>query len=142
MIVHIPYDVMKSAIKYMQEDLTTEQIGFFGMVPNIEGDAFSVDWYPADNVSPTPADSAEIEATWIAELILNSAVHPIAMMHSHPSGQYVPSDHPGGDYDQFPSMYVDVAFIWVAQYPDQVTQYTATQELHVIDIDEVLVHVQ
>jgi hypothetical protein len=135
-IVHVPTIVVDVAIADMQACPQLEVIGFFCMDKK-----YRVGWQLAENIHPNPNEASEIDARWIAQKVLNEQLTPVAMMHSHPSGIAVPSDHPGGDYDMFPSMYVDVAFIWVQDYPGVLTQYTATKELHHIPKQEVFINV-
>ena len=131
MIVHIPMHIVEDAVRDMQKDLSVEVIGFFCMDKD-----FKIAWHLAENIYPEPEVGAEIDAKWLAQKIINEQLTPIAMAHSHPSGLGYPSD---GDYVMFPTMYVNVAFIWYAGDPIYLTQYTANRELHIVGVEAVFV---
>lgn len=116
MIVHIPKDVVEAAIDDAKATPQFEIVGFFA----VDADG-AVTWERMTNVHPSPENTSEVAASEIFDMIMNRGLHPVAMFHSHPSGDATPSP---GDMEFFPGEYVLNSLIWAANEPDSVTRYT------------------
>lgn len=116
MIVHIPKNVVEAAIDDAKATLQFEVVGFFAT----DADR-TVTWERMTNVHPSPEKSSEVAASEIASMIMDRHLLPVAMFHSHPSGDATPSPE---DMQFFPGEYVINALIWGASEPDSVTRYT------------------
>jgi proteasome lid subunit RPN8/RPN11 len=115
-IVHIPKDIVEAAIDDAKATPQFEIVGFFA----IDADQ-KVSWERMTNVHPSPENTSEVAASEMFDMIMNRGLHPVAMFHSHPSGDATPSPE---DMEFFPGEYVINALIWAAGEPGVVTRYT------------------
>jgi proteasome lid subunit RPN8/RPN11 len=122
--IHIPHEVVDEAVLDLHSEGPEEAIGFFAAQKvhrQGEGEStYRVVWRKMTNVAGDRRRQSRISAEDMAVMILDDSLAPIAMLHSHPSGDPMPSQE---DREEFPHHYVDNAFVWTHKYPDQLTQY-------------------
>lgn len=143
---HIPQHVAEGFITAAAATPEVEVIGWFVARPvhiqgqgNTPAGVFSVDWYPMPNMASLPQSQAEMDARDIARMITQEHCVPLAMIHSHPSGRITPSRE---DLDFYPSTYVENAYIWCPQHPDEFTwygPYSAQDDATQVPIDQLFI---
>lgn len=126
--IHIPQEVVEKAIADIQAEAPEEAIGFFAMTKIHEQGtggqgSFNVIWRRMTNIARDRRRRSRIAAEEMAQMIMDDSLAPIAMLHSHPSGDPMPSQE---DREEFPHHYVDNAFVWTWKQPDLLTQYYAS----------------
>jgi proteasome lid subunit RPN8/RPN11 len=132
-MIHVPAGVVLRATEDLATTISLERAAWFGLSHEQE-----VVWMPSTNVHPEPKGNTEIPADEIATMILDLQITPLALIHSHPSGLLVPSL---GDWEDFPSAYVEVCYIWSHKMPDYLCEYRLSGHgTRTVRIDEVYIH--